>query len=95
LFEVHGGVALCIQRERLAAAHRALSDPADLRSISEIAESVGLFDPSSFSRMFRRNYGISPRDLRLSTSAGTHAAGSHVPAAAWQPGNFPALLRML
>jgi AraC-like DNA-binding protein len=95
LFEVHGGVALCIQRERLAAAHRALANPADPRSISEIAESVGLFDPSSFSRMFRRNYGISPRDLRFSTSAGTHAAGSHVPAAAWQAGNFPALLRML
>jgi hypothetical protein len=45
--------------------------------------------------MFRRNYSISPRELRLSTSAGTHAAGSQVPAAAWQPGNFPALLRML
>lgn len=95
LFEVHGGVALCIQRERLAAAHRALANPADPRSISEIAESVGLFDPSSFSRMFRRNYGISPRDLRLSTSAGTHAAGSHMPAAAWKAGNFPALLRIL
>jgi AraC-like DNA-binding protein len=95
LFEVHGGVALCIQRERLAAAHRALSNPADQRSISEIGESVGLFDPSSFSRMFRRSYGVSPRELRLSTSAGTRAAGSHVPAAAWQAGNFPALLRML
>lgn len=94
-FEMHGGVALCIQRERLAAAHRALSNPADPRSISEIAESVGLFDPSSFSRMFRRSYGISPRDLRLSTSAGTHAAGSQVPAAAWQAGSFPALLRLL
>jgi AraC-like DNA-binding protein len=95
LFEVHGGVALCIQRERLAAAHRALSNPSDQRSISEIGESVGLFDPSSFSRMFRRSYGVSPRELRLSTSAGTRAAGSHVPAAAWQAGNFPALLRML
>lgn len=95
VFEVHGGVALCIQRERLAAAHRALSNPADQRSISEIGESVGLFDPSSFSRMFRRSYGVSPRELRLLTSAGTRAAGSHVPAAAWQAGNFPALLRML
>jgi AraC-like DNA-binding protein len=95
LFEMHGGVALFIQRERLAAAHRALSNPADLRSIAEIAESVGLFDPSSFSRMFRRSYGISPRELRVSTGAGTHVAGSHVPAAAWQAGNFPALLRML
>ena len=95
LFEVHGGVAQCIQRERLAAAHRALSNAADLRSISEIADSVGLFDPSSFSRMFRRSYGISPRELRLATSAGAHSAGSHVPAAAWHAGSFPAFLRML
>ena len=94
LFEVHGGVALCIQRERLAAAHSALSNPADLRSISEIAESVGLFDPSSFSRMFRRSYGISPRDLRLATGAGMYAAGRPV-AAALNIGHFPALLRML
>lgn len=95
LFEMHGGVAQCIQRERLAAAHRALSNPADLRSISEIGESVGLFDPSSFSRMFRRSYGISPRELRLATSAGAHSAGSQVPAAAWNAGSFPALLRLL
>ena len=95
LFEIHGGVALCIQRERLAAAHRALSNPADLRSIAEIAESVGLFDPSSFSRMFRRSYGVSPRELRLASSAGTLSAGSHMPASAWNAGSFPALLRML
>jgi len=95
LFEVHGGVALCIQRERLAAAHRALSNPADLRSISEIADSVGLFDPSSFSRMFRRSFGVSPRELRLATSAGAHSPGSQAPMVAWNTGSFPALLRML
>jgi AraC-like DNA-binding protein len=95
LFEMHGGVAQCIQRERLAAAHRALSNPADLRSISEIGESVGLFDPSSFSRMFRRSYGVSPRELRLATSAGAHSAGSQAATATWNAGSFPALLRML
>lgn len=94
LFEIHGGVAQCIQRERLAAAHRALSNPADLRSISEIGESVGLFDPSSFSRMFRRSYGIAPRELRLAISAGAHSTGGKV-AAAWKAGSFPALLRTL
>jgi AraC-like DNA-binding protein len=70
LFEPHGGVALFIQRERLNAAHRALLDPADARGIAEIAEAVGLFDPSSFSRMFRRTFGLSPRDLRMARSAG-------------------------
>lgn len=95
LFEIYGGVALCIQRERLAAAHRALSDPMDLRSISEIAESVGLFDPSSFSRMFRRSYGVSPRELRLATSAGQLSAGTQAPTPPWRAASFPALLRML
>jgi AraC-like DNA-binding protein len=95
LFEIHGGVALYIQRERLAAAHRALSNPADLRSIAEIAESVGLFDPSSFSRMFRRSYGVSPRELRLATFAGAHSSSPQAPSAAWKAGSFPALLRML
>ncbi|MCA3362206.1 MAG: helix-turn-helix domain-containing protein [Roseomonas sp.] len=95
LFEIYGGVALCIQRERLAAAHRALSNPTDLRSISEIAEAVGLFDPSSFSRMFRRSYGISPRELRLATSAGRVSAGTQAPTPAWPAASFPALLRML
>ena len=95
LFEIHGGVALFIQRERLAAARRALSNPADLRSIADIAESVGLFDPSSFSRMFRRSYGVSPRELRLATFAGAHSGSHQAPVAAWKAGSFPALLRML
>lgn len=71
LFEPFGGVALFIQRERLNAAHRALLDPADNRSISQIAEAVGLFDPSSFSRMFRRTFGRSPRELRMARNAGS------------------------
>ncbi len=95
LFEIHGGVALYIQRERLAAAHRALSNQVDLRSIAEIAESVGLFDPSSFSRMFRRVYGVSPRELRLATLAGAHSTSPQTPPAACKAGSFPALLRML
>jgi AraC-like DNA-binding protein len=73
LFEPHGGVALFIQRERLNAAYQALTDPNDPRCISEIAEAVGLFDPSSFSRMFRRAFGTSPRELRMARRAGTLA----------------------
>jgi AraC-like DNA-binding protein len=65
LFEPLGGVALFIQRERLNAAYRALTDPDDTRGICEIAEASGLFDASSFSRMFRRTFGISPRELRM------------------------------
>ncbi|MGK7869867.1 helix-turn-helix domain-containing protein [Falsiroseomonas sp. E2-1-a20] len=74
LFEPHGGVALFIQRERLNAAYRALTDPSDARSIAEIAEAHGLFDASSFSRMFRRTFGLSPRDLRMNRGAGLRFA---------------------
>jgi|GEM_PF-692912 len=70
LFARHGGVALFIQRERLNAAFRALSDPADPRSVAEIGEAVGLFDASSFSRMFRRSFGLSPRDVRSAARTG-------------------------
>lgn len=71
LFAHHGGVALYIQRERLNAAYRALSDPADERSVAQIGEDVGLFDPSSFSRMFRHSFGLSPRELRSAARTGS------------------------
>jgi AraC-like DNA-binding protein len=64
LFEPWGGVAAFIQAERLHAARRALSDPAETRPIAAIAESVGLCDPSSFGRMFQRAFGCPPRDWR-------------------------------
>lgn len=95
LFEPHGGVALFIQRERLAAAHRALSDPAETRGVREIAEAVGLFDPSSFSRMFRRSYGASPRELRLARSAGAAARPAPSPGAAEAASTLATLLRGL
>lgn len=74
LFEPYGGVALFIQRERLNAAYRALTDPNDTRSIGEIAEASGLFDASSFSRMFRRAFGIPPRELRMAQRMRTLSA---------------------
>lgn len=97
LFEPHGGVARCIQRERLAAAYRALSDPDDQRTIGAIADAVGLFDPSSFSRMFQRSFGVSPRELRLARRAGIPASGNR-PAARHgtaEPGSLAAMLLLL
>lgn len=97
LFAPHGGVALAIQQERLAAAHRALLDPADLRSICDIAASVGLFDASSFSRMFRRRFCVSPRDLRQARRTGTLAVGAQgaLPDGAMETSSLAALLQML
>ncbi|MBR0659307.1 helix-turn-helix domain-containing protein [Neoroseomonas oryzicola] len=70
LFEPLGGVASAIQQERLALAHRLLSDPEERRGIAQIAEAAGFFDPSTFSRAFRREFGIAPRDLRAEALAG-------------------------
>ena len=59
-----GGIAAQIRRARLAAARSILADPADRRPIADIAAQVGLTSPAHFSRLFRRQYGQSPRELR-------------------------------
>ena len=60
LFEDTGGVARYIQRERLLDAQAVLSNPATTRSISAIAEDLCFADASSFSRVFKREFGYSP-----------------------------------
>jgi AraC-like DNA-binding protein len=51
--------------ERLARAHRLLSDPLQMgRSISTIAYTAGFSDLSYFNRAFRRRYGATPSEIR-------------------------------
>lgn len=64
LFAPSGGVAAFIQRERLQHAMALLSDPAEMRSVNMIAAEVGFSDHSTFSRAFRRSFGISPSQAR-------------------------------
>jgi AraC-like DNA-binding protein len=64
IFELQGGVAHYIQKCRLAAAHKALCNPEDLRHIRQIAEAVGFASPQEFSRAFRKAYGYSPSEAR-------------------------------
>jgi AraC-like DNA-binding protein len=71
MFEGEGGVARYIQRCRLMAVQAALTDPACDRPIGAIAEDYGFYDPSAFSRSFRREFGMSPSEARAS---GTPAA---------------------
>ncbi|MBS7811411.1 helix-turn-helix domain-containing protein [Roseococcus pinisoli] len=74
LFEPFGGVARYIQSERLRQAHQALSDPSNTRDIIKVAEDFGFFDPSAFSRAFRREFDYSPTQLRQAAQSGWVAA---------------------
>lgn len=96
LFEPLGGVARYIHRERLGRAHRMLSDPAERRGIAEIAEANGFFEPSTFSRAFRREFGATPREIRLAALAGqVPATGRRFPGASGTDGRLIDLLRRL
>lgn len=54
-----------IRHARLDAARRQLADPAFVHtSIARIAENAGFLDATHFSRVFRRRFGQSPKDLR-------------------------------
>lgn len=64
IFEPLGGVASYIRKQRLLRTRDALSDIADTRSISRIAEQWGFVDASAYSRTFRHEFGISPKQAR-------------------------------
>lgn len=92
LFQPSGGVAHYIQERRLRRAHAALRDPAEWRSVSEIAYALGFVSTAHFSRRFRSLYGCSPSDIRgLARRRGPPAAsGGGNSVAAWLSG-LPAL----
>lgn len=77
LLEGEGGVIRYIQRHRLRAIHAALSDPAADRPIAAIAESCGFYEPSTFSRIFRREFGATPSEVRAAARAGIAMAGPY------------------
>lgn len=64
IFEPVGGISSHIRRMRLRKTRDALASATDGRTISAIAEKWGFTDPSSYSRLFRREFGMSPRELR-------------------------------
>lgn len=78
IFEPVGGVSNYIRRQRLLKTRDALSDTTDASPISSIAEKWGFMDPSVYSRTFRKEFGISPKDARAAGWLGiriTSAAG--------------------
>lgn len=64
IFEPLGGVASYIRKQRLLRTRDALSDIADTRPISRVAEQWGFVDASAYSRTFRHEFGISPKEAR-------------------------------
>ncbi len=69
LFEPFGGVAAYVLERRLARARAALRDPANVRRVGEISDACGFSDPSHFSRVFRRRFGMTPADMRRESLA--------------------------
>jgi len=64
-FEGHeSSFAATVRRMRLERCARALADPAETAGITAIAARHGYPDPAAFSRAFRREYGMAPRELR-------------------------------
>lgn len=70
LLEPHGGVAHWIQHQRLLESHALLSDVSCTETIAAIAQEFCFEDASAFSRVFRRKFGASPRDVRAAALAG-------------------------
>lgn len=74
IFEPVGGVSAYIRRARLRKTRDALADSADRRPISIIAEQWGFVDPSTYSRMFKKEFGISPKEARAAGEPGVQPA---------------------
>ena len=64
IMEESGGIAHYIQKRRLRRAHAELSKFSNLNSIAAIAQSLAFNDPSSFSRSFKREFGLTPVEAR-------------------------------
>jgi AraC-like DNA-binding protein len=58
-----GGIARVIQQRRLRQAYRELVRVDAPPSVSRIGEAVGFYDPSSFTRAFRREFGCTPSEV--------------------------------
>lgn len=63
-FKHEGGVAGYDRLRRLRRLHRAVADPLDRRSLTELGASYGFSDPPHLARSFRQTFGYSMSELR-------------------------------
>ena len=74
VLESEGGVARYIQRRRLSESFSMLCDVANTLPIAEVAASLCFPDASSFSRAFRREFGMAPMEVRAASRSGPRPA---------------------
>jgi AraC-like DNA-binding protein len=88
IFEANEGISNYIRRQRLLKTKEALADCTNVRPISSIAEEWGFVDPSTYSRTFKKEFGISPKEAREASWMGvkflpsiqrTHESGPSAP----------------
>ncbi len=72
LLEVEGGAANYIRRCRLAESFTVIGDTSRSVAIGRLAEVLCFSDASTFSRAFRREFGMSPSEARNAALAGCH-----------------------
>jgi AraC-like DNA-binding protein len=70
LLEGEGGVTHYVRRQRLSAGFAQLSDISNVLPVFRIAKMLCFTDTLSFSRAFRREFGMSPSDVRAAALAG-------------------------
>jgi AraC-like DNA-binding protein len=70
LFQEDGGIARYVRQRRLLRAYADLADAASSASITLIAASLCFEDASSFSRAFKQEFGLNPRDVRAAAGSG-------------------------
>ena len=70
LLESEGGVAHYIQRRRLSESYSMLCDVSKNLPVGKVAEMLCFADSSSFSRAFRREFGMSSSDVRAGSLVG-------------------------
>ncbi|MPZ34539.1 MAG: helix-turn-helix domain-containing protein [Rhodospirillales bacterium] len=93
LLEGEGGVAHYIRRRRLSESFTLLCDASNNLSIGKVAEMLCFADGSSFSLAFRREFGMSPSDLRAGAVGGSPPAPPLKNAVASGPHSFSECLR--
>lgn len=93
LLESEGGVAHYILRRRLSESFSMLGDVANELPIGQVAEGLCFSDASSFTRAFRREFGVSPSDVRAATHAGLQPAPPSIPSLGSEVCTFSDCLR--